>query len=446
MPFQRSFSTPVWTEDLLRRSLLEEDIVDVHFHLFSSRSKSSRRVLRPRMLNSNTTLLKNGAKYFTDLFNSDTITSGPKTVYITASDGIYDGLPVSDYGYESDSDLEDEHDGNTEGDCFKKNPSVRKCLGTTSSPDEFKHKERSDTKIAHANDTPPLSEKGCHIFVKDIAFQTWYCLVYSLYIGVIDFAPLRSSGARGSQIVCLNARQTPQCSPKSMYALATKLGLNPLRDLAFAFIRENLNENNVLQELACSFVGRYREVLELELDLLVEKLATFPVIQGLPQLVRRIARNELSHGADILIGLHTRILQKHYWSAPSLPAVTGSSIKPTTSVSTTQAAATVPSSQPALVSSSSVSNLFTSTPTASSGSLLSLPAVTGLLAKPATSASTVQSATAVPSTQPALGLSSGTSTLFTSTLTASSANAPQTFSFSTEKTYGSFFDYPGKTK
>ncbi|KAI6038876.1 hypothetical protein EDC04DRAFT_1844463 [Pisolithus marmoratus] len=120
----------------------------------------------------------------------------------------------------------------------------------TSSPDKFKYKEKFDKKIADANGTPSLSYKSFHILVRDITFQT-------------------SSGALGSQIVFPNARQRPQCSAKSMYALATKLGLNQLCDHAFAFIRENLNENNILQEVSCGFVGSgmigYPDVLEFGL-------------------------------------------------------------------------------------------------------------------------------------------------------------------------------------
>ncbi|KAI6038874.1 hypothetical protein EDC04DRAFT_1843815 [Pisolithus marmoratus] len=367
MLFQLATTTPVWTEDLLRRSLLAEEVIDVHFHLFTSRSKSSRRVLRPRMLNSSATLLKNSTIYFASLFGLGVIPFGPKAVDVKAIDGIFDGLPLGDYGYESDSDLEDEDDESTDedDDGYAVNGNVNKSSSTISSPDKCDSK-KFDNKIAQAKGTSLVFDKSRHIFVKDTAFQTWYCLLYYLYTGAITFSPLRSSDAQGSQIVSPNTRQGPQCSAKSMYALATKLGLHLLRDQAYAFIRKNLNEDNVLQELACSFVGRHPDVLELVLNVLAEKFATAPVIQGLPQLMRRIAKNELPHGAEILVGLHTRILQKHYWFAPSLRAVTGPLTKPTMSVSTTQAATTVPSTRLALVPSSGISTLFTSPPTASS--------------------------------------------------------------------------------
>ncbi|KAI6137904.1 hypothetical protein BKA82DRAFT_4163747 [Pisolithus tinctorius] len=370
MSSQQSTSTPAWTEDLLRRSLLAEEIIDVHFHLFSSRSKSSKRVRHPRVLNSNTVLLKNSAKYFADLFSSETTPSGPKAVDVKDSDELFDGLPLGDYGYESDSDLEDEDDGNTDedDDGYEVNYDVKKSPGTISGPDE-RNDEKLDTKIARANGArPSVSYKGRRIFVKDTAFQTWYCLVYYLYTGVITFSPLRSSGSRDSQSLAPNSDKRPLCSAKSMYALATKLGLNQLRDQAFAFIRKNVNENNVLQELACSFAGRYLDVLEFELDLLAQNLATIPVIQGFPQLMRRIAKNELAHGADILIGLHTRIIRQHYLPVPNTtssstrPTPTFSPTPPTTTVPPVQPATTVPLTQPAATTAFPFSTLPTATP------------------------------------------------------------------------------------
>jgi len=59
-------------------------------------------------------------------------------------------------------------------------------------------------------------------------------------------------------------------------------------------------------------MNRYPRALEMELDMLSQKIATAPIIEGLPALMRRIAQKELPHGADIIIGLHTRILQLHY--------------------------------------------------------------------------------------------------------------------------------------
>ena len=118
----------------------------------------------------------------------------------------------------------------------------------------------------------------------------------------------------------------------SLTSFRLQLNLEELREHAFNTITECLDEDNLLQELAGSFAGRYgiyyfyytstmnhtsgmnrySRVLELELDLLLQKIATPPIVEGLPTLMRRISQKELPHGADVIIGLHTRILRLHY--------------------------------------------------------------------------------------------------------------------------------------
>lgn len=58
-------------------------------------------------------------------------------------------------------------------------------------------------------------------------------------------------------------------------------------------------------------------MLEMELDLLVEKLASPPIVEGLPKLMTRISQKELSHGADIMVGFYRRILQQQHLSGLS---------------------------------------------------------------------------------------------------------------------------------
>ena len=53
-------------EELLRKSLLGEELVNTQFLLFSARSPSSSRVMKPRVLCANNTLLAKSSKYFLD--------------------------------------------------------------------------------------------------------------------------------------------------------------------------------------------------------------------------------------------------------------------------------------------------------------------------------------------------------------------------------------------
>ena len=63
-----SFSkdSPTCGAELLRQSLLSEELIDIHFHLFASRSKSSGTAVNVRTLHANALILKKSAKYFAD--------------------------------------------------------------------------------------------------------------------------------------------------------------------------------------------------------------------------------------------------------------------------------------------------------------------------------------------------------------------------------------------
>ncbi|KAI6101767.1 hypothetical protein EDD16DRAFT_374113 [Pisolithus croceorrhizus] len=327
--FDSSTGTPLWTKALLRELLLGKDISNVRFHAFSRRSNS--RVLDPRVLNANTTLLKSSSEYFADLFSLDVIPSSAAMMDVETTDEIFDGINLPDYGYESDSDLEDDTDitvssapepyviAGSDGDnkdsgaCISTTPSLEKgCNSFEQNISDAIGSSSEGTMSLQPNDMLWALSGGRYIFVKDTAFQTWYCLLHFLYMGIVEFSPLRSSGPRGSKRFSCNTSQTPTCSAKSMYRLATKLNINELRDRAFASIRSNIDENNLLQELASGFTGRYPAVLEMELDLLLQKIASAPIVEGLPKLIERISQKELSHGSKIIAGFYTRILRKHY--------------------------------------------------------------------------------------------------------------------------------------
>jgi hypothetical protein len=60
----------------------------------------------------------------------------------------------------------------------------------------------------------------------------------------------------------------------------------------------------------------------MELDVLYAHIASLPVVAGLPALAQRIAHKELPHGADIIVGIHTRLLkERHHLQSASTPSV-----------------------------------------------------------------------------------------------------------------------------
>ena len=74
----------------------------------------------------------------------------------------------------------------------------------------------------------------------------------------------------------------------------------------------------------CLQNDRHPELFEIELDVLYSYIASSPVAEDYAILVQRIARNELPHGADIVLGIHTRLLRDRRPfslgpAAPNLP-------------------------------------------------------------------------------------------------------------------------------
>ncbi|KAF8546794.1 hypothetical protein OG21DRAFT_1577108 [Imleria badia] len=158
-----------------------------------------------------------------------------------------------------------------------------------------------------------------HVFVKDTAFQTWYTLLNYLYTGKISFLPLSSPG--GNHNSSTSSLDGLRCSAKSMYRLTCKVGLRSLRDLAFSYIRSNLTEHNILKEISCSLVLKHPQLLEMELDVLYSHIASPSVVANFTALAQCVAHKELPHGADIMVGIHTRLVKEHlsFWLKPGAP-------------------------------------------------------------------------------------------------------------------------------
>ncbi|KAG6369513.1 hypothetical protein JVT61DRAFT_14311 [Boletus reticuloceps] len=373
-------------EELLRKSLLGEELINTQFHLFSARSLPSGRVSSlasfPRAPN---TLWIAGdlfAKcgYWTHrrdlVLSSDINPSDPSLVDLADDHDIPSNARIDEYGYGSDSDLDD---------CNDLIPATRpKCQRTTSaskdddelsddgsesvssdmfvmSPEQPREDgpfamnqdgdgsiASSETAVQNTADNKTWKNQAAmrlrslgsrQVLVKDTAFQTWYTLLNYLYTDQFNFLPLSSATPGGQPRESLtNSLDEPRCSAKSMYRLACKVGLEDLRDEAFSYIRSNLTERNILKELSCSLVSTHPELLEMELDMLYSHISSSPVVAGFPALARCIANKELPHGADIVIGIHTRFLKESRplpwrparsvrFSVPPAPAVVDDSAR-----------------------------------------------------------------------------------------------------------------------
>ncbi|KAI9458721.1 hypothetical protein HD554DRAFT_2317104 [Boletus coccyginus] len=355
-------------EEFLRKSLLGEELVNTQFHLFSARSVSSTK----------------SSKYFLELLGSDVNPSDGSLSDLTDANDVPGHVQIDNYGYGSDSDLDDDEEApipiaDTSTDAPKdefatvstaplkisvaiqpKDDDELSEDGSESvssdmfvmSPEHPRTNEPFMTNVDRAgslmsseiivqdtrvNETSTMNHAAVrlrslgsrHVLVKDTAFQTWYTLLDYVYTGKFNFLPLGSATPGGQpHKSSTNSGDKPRCSAKSMYRLACKVGIDHLRDEALVHIRSSLTEHNILKELSCSLLSRYPQLLEMELDMLYTYIASPPVITGLPALAQHIAHKEIPHGADIIVGIHARILKERF-PLPSIPTPSTLPLSPT---------------------------------------------------------------------------------------------------------------------
>jgi len=88
--------------------------------------------------------------------------------------------------------------------------------------------------------------------------------VLYLYCGEIQFGRLRSQHTSRSPNSWFDSLGS--CSPKSMYRLADKFGLEDLKKKSAEAIRAKLSANNVVDELFSRFTSLYPALVEMEIE------------------------------------------------------------------------------------------------------------------------------------------------------------------------------------
>ncbi|KAG1737501.1 uncharacterized protein EDB91DRAFT_1140199 [Suillus paluster] len=303
---------------LLRKSLIGE-LLDTQFNLFSARSKREGNVTKLQSLFANDEALAVSSEYFTSLLSEKTL-SDPALVELQDYHACEEGISLDEYGYASDSDLEEEE--NETNEMVPDDEMLELCAA-----------ERTPLTASIKNYAPKGVQRTIPsriLLVTDTAFNTWEALLYYLYTDEIVFAPLRSQASKIAKHRSLD--EPPPCSPKSMYRLACKIKQEKLQDKALAAIRSRLTENNILQELSSSLTPRFPAILEMEVEILFQHISTPTVMKDFPTLIQRIASAGLPHGADIMTKLHERMLRQHYprisYPAPVSPEAGSESAPP----------------------------------------------------------------------------------------------------------------------
>ncbi|KAI0341441.1 hypothetical protein BDW22DRAFT_1358995 [Trametopsis cervina] len=214
----------------LRLSLTGGTFLDTKFYAFSRR-RSTGVVGEPLPVYANSDILRASSKYFDGFFEG-----GFSEAKVAP---LQEGFPADkptfadEYGYESDSDLEDELESVVDTELQNTNHEAE--IGSSSSDNPKKDADqldtvepRTDIQLMDRMQDPSFpgtntEHYGHTILMPDIAYATWKALIFWIYTGEIVFAPLKS------QNTATDASKPPvlisalPCSPKSMYRLADKV-------------------------------------------------------------------------------------------------------------------------------------------------------------------------------------------------------------------------------
>ncbi|KAG2094662.1 uncharacterized protein F5147DRAFT_778969 [Suillus discolor] len=217
---------------LLRKSLVGE-LLDTQFDLFSARSKCAGNITKPQALFANHEALAASSEYFASLLSRKFL-NDPTLIEFQDYHTCEGGISLSEYGYASNSDLNEEEEEIDEIDKDKE-----KCV------------EISTERMSRTASNLDLAIKGTQcimlshrVLVTDTAFNIWQALLYYLYTDEIVFAPLQSQGSKIARHSSLDG--PPPCSLKSMYRLACKIKHDKLQAKALAAIRSSWTEHNIL--------------------------------------------------------------------------------------------------------------------------------------------------------------------------------------------------------
>ncbi|EPQ57565.1 hypothetical protein GLOTRDRAFT_137867 [Gloeophyllum trabeum ATCC 11539] len=294
-PLPSSFSGSLRTtlNQTLVTTLSGGSFNDTKFLVFSRRRQSGR-VDAPLALFANSAILKTNCAYFEPLLSERFMGTS-----ISA-------LNEDQYDYYSDSDLSDCSE-DTQDESYR--------------AAEWQDPDLDDTGVAARStvgDTAalPIEERDGAlrtVVVTDSAYRTYKALIYYLYTGDVSFASLRSGypAIEGEERTPATggSDDSPRCSPKSMYRLADKLGLEELKKKAFLAIKSELSGTNIVKEAFSRFasIPEYAEIREMEVSVLSQNWHIPRVKEDLLALIKKAMQGELPHATDAFISFVARM-------------------------------------------------------------------------------------------------------------------------------------------
>ncbi|KAH8101804.1 hypothetical protein BXZ70DRAFT_77199 [Cristinia sonorae] len=282
----------------LKLSLACGTFLDTKFYAFSRRRVGGG-VDKPVGIYASSSLLRAASPYFEGLLSSGFDES--KIVNIDGDDLASHLLYSEDYGYDSDSDLEDEELPDSSGGNIELN-SDETLPGT---PAEHSH------STAPPRPKIRFERPGRIVHIPNAAHATFQALIYYLCTDDITFRPLKSSSKSPTPTHgtgSTNPLGYP-CSPKSMYILADLLGIDPLKEQCKREIQNHLEPQNIVPELFSRFTSRYPSIRDMEIDHLLRHRQNTTVQDSLPVWIEAITSGALPYCTETLNVLIPRLLR-----------------------------------------------------------------------------------------------------------------------------------------
>ncbi|KAI0072281.1 hypothetical protein K474DRAFT_1678790 [Panus rudis PR-1116 ss-1] len=297
---------PYALQEALAMSAVTGEFTNTAYHLFSRRFRSGR-VGKPRAVYVNSKVITAAGQHFRKQFLDAS----------SKSEEVPHEVDADEYGYYSDSDLEDDYDVVPGGT----SPPFR----SSSNEEEVEAAKEAKLEAIRSKIKTKDRKANYNVVITDIAANTWDALVFYILTGRMNFAPLRSEGIESRMVELSQFRHDNPylplpCSPKSVYRLADKVGLDGLKDDSLKKIRDSIGPNTIVDELFSKFSSRYPEVLQIEMDYFCTHAIKNPAVMSkVQQRIQSVVKGDLPHAAPVLMAILQRIPDCHLPESPRIP-------------------------------------------------------------------------------------------------------------------------------
>ncbi|KAL1940223.1 hypothetical protein VTO73DRAFT_9175 [Trametes versicolor] len=277
---------------VLAASTTGQPFEDVKYYAFSRRTSDRSQAYGPMPLLANNALLQRVLSPFSNAVSADPSDGFAESRVTNLDDSYPSGRPsfTEEYGYMSDSDLEEDETMAKEDTQEELRPTNGDAPSTRvpASPvaNEGRKEDPQVILAKHPEDHPsgeqarpsssePIRPDGIRqtrlgrvVFLDDIAYKTWQAFIIYAYFGQasLQFASLKSGTQNEPPATAPKPGGIPsaQCSPKSMYRLAEKYGIASLERVALNAILKKLTIANILPEVFSNFTSLYPAVKKEE--------------------------------------------------------------------------------------------------------------------------------------------------------------------------------------